>query len=58
MSGLVGSELQAHGWVEIIRDGERLLYDPTLESSYRDKGFDYDFFGIPYAAAPWPYHKR
>ena len=58
ISGLVGGELQAHGWVEIVKDGERLLYDPTLEGSYLEKGFDYDFFGIPYASAPWPYHKH
>ncbi len=58
VSGLVGSELQEHGWVEIVVDGERLLYDTTLECSYRAKGINYDFFGIRYATAPWPYHKH
>ena len=58
VSGLVGSELQAHGWVEIVADGERLFYDTILESSYKERGFDYDFFGQHYEKAPWPYHKR
>ncbi len=58
VSGLVGSELQAHGWAEIVMDGERLFYDTILESSYLERGFDYDFFGQHYEKAPWPYHKR
>ena len=58
VSGLVGSELQAHGWAEIVMDGERLFYDTILESSYKERGFDYDFFGQHYEKAPWPYHKR
>ena len=45
-------------WAEIVMDGERLFYDTILESSYKERGFDYDFFGQHYEKAPWPYHKR
>ena len=58
ISGLVGKELQPHGWVEIVIDGERLFFDTILESSYLERGFDYDFFGQHYEKAPWPYHKQ
>ncbi len=58
VSGLVGVELEAHGWAEIVVNGERCLYDTILEASYLDDGYDYDFYGLPYASAPWPYHKR
>ena len=58
ISGLVGNELQPHGWVEIVRDGKRLFYDTILESSYLERGFDFDFFGSEYEKAPWPYHKH
>ena len=58
ISGLVGNELQPHGWAEIVMDGERLFYDTILESSYMERGYDYDFFGQHYEKAPWPYHKH
>ena len=58
ISGLVGNELQPHGWVEIVRDGKRLFYDTILESSYLERGYDFDFFGSEYEKAPWPYHKH
>ena len=58
VSGLVGGELQSHGWAEIIIDGERLYYDCILERTYRGRGYDVDYCGQPYASAPWPYHKR
>ncbi|MBE6723753.1 MAG: hypothetical protein E7576_00945 [Ruminococcaceae bacterium] len=59
ISGLVGSELQSHGWVEIVSGGARLYYDTVLESTYIERGYQpLDFFAKEYETAPWPYHKR
>ena len=59
ISGLVGEEQQQHGWVEIPIDGELLIFDTTLESSYlaEDPAWNLKFFGLSYADVPWPYTK-
>ena len=59
ISGLVGEEQQQHGWVEIPVDGELLIFDTTLESSYlaEDPAWNLKFFGLSYADVPWPYTK-
>ncbi|MBO6052491.1 MAG: S-layer homology domain-containing protein [Clostridia bacterium] len=59
ISGLVGIEQQQHGWVEIPVDGELLIFDTTLESSYlaEDPSWNLKFFGLSYADIPWPYTK-
>ena len=59
ISGLVGIEQQQHGWVEIPIEGEYLIFDTTLESTYvaEDPKWNLKFFGLPYADVPWPYTK-
>ena len=57
ISGLVGEERQAHGWVEIVRDGTPYLFDTILETSYEERGIFYNLFFIPYDEAPWEYYK-
>lgn len=57
ISGLVGVDYQQHAWVEIEFDGEPFIFDTTLESSYRERGYDYNFYWMSYAAVPWPYEK-
>ncbi|MBR4205949.1 MAG: S-layer homology domain-containing protein [Clostridia bacterium] len=57
ISGLVGVDYQQHGWVEIVFDGETYIFDTILESSYRARGYDYNFYLMSYSAAPWPYVK-
>ena len=57
ISGLVGDDYQQHAWVEIEFDGEPFIFDTTLESSYLERGYDYNFYMMSYAAIPWPYVK-
>lgn len=46
VSGTYGKEESPHGWVEIIQDGERLIYDVEIEMSYRREQMASDMFGV------------
>ena len=58
VSGLVGSTRQSpHGWVEIVVNGESLIFDTELEMAYLKKNQKYDFFAMSYKNVPWRYVK-
>ena len=51
----------AHGWVEITRDGQTLLYDPQIENyniRAQISNDDYGAFGVTYETAHAKYHKH
>ena len=57
ISGRVGTDGDPHGWVEMRLDGYWRIFDPELEMAWGERGIDYDFFNMSYAAVPWPYTK-
>lgn len=57
VSGLVGSRRSPHGWVEIVVNGEPLIFDTELEMSYLKKNQKYNFFAMSYKDVPWSYVK-
>lgn len=56
VSGLVGSERDPHGWVEIEEDGRILLFDPEIEMYYLVRlEKEIDLFAMEEDSLPWPY---
>ena len=58
VSGTIGKEASPHGWVELMLDGERFVYDVEIEMAYlRDKQGKPDMFEMPFANArgSWMY---
>lgn len=58
ISGVVGTDRDPHGWVEIDFNGVTHIFDTELEMAYRKKGvYSYDFYMMPYSRIPWAYVK-
>jgi hypothetical protein len=58
VSGGVGSHNSPHGWVEIVIDDQKYVFDPGLEMSYSRNGpSPYNLFSFSYGNEPWPYVK-
>ena len=57
----IPSEEIAHGWVEITKDGQTLLYDPQIENYNIRAGIsndDYGAYGVRYETAHARYLKH
>ena len=57
ISGLVGNDRSAHGWVEISFNSTIYIFDPELEMAYGKRGKNIDLYMITYALAPMNYFK-
>ena len=55
VSGLVGSDRLPHGWVDIVVDGVKLLFDPELEMAHNGRGENRDLFALAQNELPWRY---
>ncbi len=44
-----------HGWVEIVMDGTRYMFDTELEMAHRKQGRNTNLYMIPWDELPWRY---